>query len=200
MSQLDFHSRAIGWLKIVLPLAALALLSTLFLVARTVNPEDAIPFAEVDVADRIREPRMTEATFATVTDDGGSLTIEAAEVRPDSQDGSGTAKALTGVLELPGGSTANLQAAAAHLDSGNRLIKLTGGVDIDTSSGWRLHTDSLDASMDRTRVYAETAVDAEGPAGHVTADSMQIEESTQIPGKYVLVFNGSVKLIYTPEN
>ena len=40
-------------------LSALAILSTLFLVADQIDPEDALPFAEVDVEDLAREPRMT---------------------------------------------------------------------------------------------------------------------------------------------
>ena len=192
MSQLDFHSKAIGWLKIILPLAALALLSTLFLVARTVNPEDAIPFAEVDVADRIREPRMTDATFVTIT-------IDAAEVRPDTENGSGRATTMTGMLEMPGGATANLKAAGALMDSAKRLVTLSGGVEIATSTGWVLHTEALKALLDRTEISADQPVMAEGPAGKVTADTMRIAESSEMPGKYVLVFNGRVKLIYSPE-
>ena len=199
MSQLDFHSKAIGWLKIILPLAALALLSTLFLVARTVNPEDAIPFAEVNVADRIREPRMTDATFVTITDDGSSLTIDAAEVRPDTENGSGRATTMTGMLEMPGGVTANLKAAGALMDSAKRLVTLSGGVEIATSTGWVLHTEALKALLDRTEISADQPVMAEGPAGKVTADTMRIAESSEMPGKYVLVFNGRVKLIYSPE-
>ena len=72
---MDSHSRLVGWLKVALPLTALALLSTLFLVARKIDPEAALPYAEVDVAERIREPRMTAPTYAGVTEDGATLTI-----------------------------------------------------------------------------------------------------------------------------
>ncbi|MBL9052753.1 MAG: hypothetical protein JNN02_03385, partial [Tabrizicola sp.] len=49
MAGTDAHTRVVTWLKVLLPLAALAILSTLFLLADQINPDDALPFAEVDV-------------------------------------------------------------------------------------------------------------------------------------------------------
>ncbi len=43
------YSRVVAWLKILLPLLALAILSTLFLVARTIDPAQNIPYADVDI-------------------------------------------------------------------------------------------------------------------------------------------------------
>ena len=65
MARADFHSRLVGWLKVVLPLAALAILSTLFLLADLIDPTAAIPYAEVDVEDLARDPRWgrTEETY-----------------------------------------------------------------------------------------------------------------------------------------
>ena len=57
-------SRWVALLKIVLPLIALALLSSIFLLSRTIDPTATIPFTEVDVEDRVREPRLTEPKFS----------------------------------------------------------------------------------------------------------------------------------------
>ena len=59
---LDGWSRLVAALKVLLPLAALAILSTLFLVSNRINPEDALPYADVDVEARLREPRITAPT------------------------------------------------------------------------------------------------------------------------------------------
>ena len=37
------RSRIVAWLRVLLPLAALAILSTLFLLGRKPDPDDAIP-------------------------------------------------------------------------------------------------------------------------------------------------------------
>ena len=60
----NLHSRLVGVLKVLLPLLALAILSTLFLVSRKINPEDAIPYADVDIEDRLRDPKMTGAALS----------------------------------------------------------------------------------------------------------------------------------------
>ena len=52
----NLHSRLVYWLKITLPLVALMILSSVFLLSRSIRPEDAIPFAEVDIADRVTPP------------------------------------------------------------------------------------------------------------------------------------------------
>ncbi|WP_103335227.1 LPS export ABC transporter periplasmic protein LptC [Pseudotabrizicola formosa] len=201
MMDADFHTRLIGWLKVILPLAALALLSTLFLVARTINPDDALPYAEVDVEDRLREPRMTAPTYAGLTSDGAALSVSADDARPVAADGSGaSASALTGLLETPDGGTTRLVAGAGRLDPAARQVLLSGGVTVSSSSGWTVVGDRLTAAMDTTDIALPDPVTATGPAGVVTADTMRLTQDARHTGAYVLVFNGTVKLIYTPTN
>lgn len=201
MSDIDTHSRLIAWLKIVLPLVALVILSTLFLLARVIDPEKAIPYADVDVAERLREPRMTEPTYAGMTEDGAALTLLAEEARPDASDPkSGEATALVGTLETPDGGKTSLTAQKARLDGTARRVDLAGGVTIVSPAGWRVESEKMSAMMDVTEVTAPTRVRAEGPAGVVTADGMTLTSPGEMKGRYLLVFNGNVKLVYQPPN
>ena len=77
-----WHSRLVSVLKVLLPLIALVLLSTLFLFSRKINPEDAIPYASVDVEDRLRDPKMTGAGLSGMTADGSAISVTAAERIP----------------------------------------------------------------------------------------------------------------------
>ena len=45
---MDRYSRMVAIFKVLLPLAALAILSTLFLLSRTIDPTTTIPFADQD--------------------------------------------------------------------------------------------------------------------------------------------------------
>jgi lipopolysaccharide export system protein LptC len=194
----DLHSRVVAWAKILLPLAALALLSTLFLFARAIDPEDAIPYATVDVEDRIREPRMTAPTYSGVTSDGASLSVRAAEARPGRSDGATTAQALTARLETPDGALTDLAAASGALDDGAGILSLMGDVRMTTSTGYTVESQAMTARLDRTGLASPGAVRATGPVGTITATGMSLEQ-TDTPGDYVLVFKGRVRLIYTPE-
>lgn len=194
----NLHSRIVAWLKVILPLAALASLSMLFMVSRTVNPEDAIPYARVDVEDRIREPRMTLPSYAGVTSDGSSLTVTADEARPgaDGTPEAGRALAVKGRLETPDGGSTDLEAATAQIDPDGSRILFSGGVTVTTSTGYRVQSPEMTAGLKTTDVSSSGGdVRADGPLGNIRADEMRL---TQEVGGYVLVFNGRVRLIYEP--
>jgi len=73
-------------MKILLPLAALGLLSTLFLLSRTVDPNQPIPVAEVGLEQRAQKQGASNATFTGVTDEGDLIKLNAEVARPDAKD------------------------------------------------------------------------------------------------------------------
>ena len=198
MARADAHTRIVGWLKVALPLLALAILSTLFLVADRIDPEDALPYAEVDVEDRAREPRMTAPSYAGTTSDGAALTLTAEEARPGTQDSPAKARGLRLDLTTPDGATTELRAATAVMDQAARLLVLSGGVTVTTGTGYRLETPEVAARLDRTGLESRGEVTATGPVGQIRADGMRLDQDNQTPGAYLLVFNGGVRLVYRP--
>lgn len=194
----DTHSRVVAMAKIALPLLALGILSTLFLFARTVDPTNAVPYADVDVAERAREPRLTAPTYAGVTSDGAALTVRAAEARPDIGSGT-TAQTLSARLDTPDGARTDLTADRMTIDDLSGLLSLNGNVMLVTTSGYRVTTDTLTARLDRTGLIAPGTVAAVAPAGTITAQGMTLTQSAD-PDTYVLVFKGRVKLLYDPLN
>ena len=198
MARVDRHTRLVGWLKVILPLTALAILSTLFLVARRVDPEAALPYAEVDVEDLAREPRMTAPTYAGTTEDGAALTLSASEARPAADGTPAKAAGLRLELATPDGGQTELLAAEAVMDDATRQVLMSGGVVLTTSSGYRLETAEVAAKLDRTGLESRAPVVATGPAGEIRAESMVLSQDNRTPGAYVLVFKGGVRLIYQP--
>ncbi len=195
----NFHSTVVAWLKVALPLVALAILSTLFLVSRTIDPADAIPFAEVDIEDRVREPRLTNPTWAGVTDDGAALTIAAAEARPEREGTTeASANSLVAELQTPDGGSAKLVAAHGVLDATTNSFKVDGGVTITTSTGYELETEALTAALDRTSIISEGEVHGTGSAGTITAGLMEITHQSDGSDTYLLVFKNGVRLLYLP--
>lgn len=198
MARIDRHTRVVGWLKVALPLAALAILSTLFLVARRIDPEAALPYAEVDVEDLAREPRMTAPTYAGTTEDGSALTLSADEARPAAEGQPAQAAGLRLDLATPDGGRTELVAAEARMDDSSRQVVLSGGVMLTTSTGYRLETAEVAAKLDRTGLESRAPVKATGPAGEITAEGMVLSQDNRTPGAYVLVFKGGVRLVYQP--
>lgn len=194
----NLHSRVVFWLKILLPLTALALLATLFLFGRGVRPEDAIPYASSDIADRAKEPRLTDAAYSGMTNDGSALTIKAAEARPGvaGSTNAGTATKIDSLLEMPGGGTATMVAGAGRLDDMAHEAILTGGVDLVSSTGYRVISDGMRVGLGETEVTSLGPVTATGPGVKIDAKAMHL--GLDATGGYLLDFTGGVTLIYQP--
>jgi lipopolysaccharide export system protein LptC len=194
----DRHTRVVGWLKVTLPLLALAILATLFLLADQIDPEAALPYAEVDVADRARELRMTAPSYAGLTSDGASLTLTADEARPAAPDAPAKAQGLVLELETPDGARTELRSASAEIDQTRQQLILSGGVKITTDTGYSMDTAEVLARMDRSGLESQGAVTATGPVGDLSSGGMVLTQDSKTPGAYVLVFNRGVRLVYQP--
>ncbi|WP_334191243.1 hypothetical protein [Pararhodobacter sp.] len=195
------YSRTVGILKVLLPLTALTLLSLVFLLARTVDPTQAITNAEIDVEDRARDPRLSGARFAGVTEDGAALTIVAETARSDP--GATMRLEVTGLdLQLEGRDGETMHAAARDgiIDRGRGSFELAGGLEVSVSPGYRLATERLTGLLDTTRMRAPGAVEGSAPAGRIQAGNMEMRADSTDGAGYVLVFGGGVRLNYQPEN
>src|SRR5687768_1056659 len=67
------RSRVVAWAKVLLPLGALGLLSTVFLLAREPLGVIDIPYAELE--EIAREPRIDRPRLAGVAPDGTTVTL-----------------------------------------------------------------------------------------------------------------------------
>lgn len=193
------YSRLVYWLKILLPLAALAILSTMFLVARTIDPSRAIPYAKVDVNALARDSRITNPSYSGVTSDGSAVAVSASEARPiPDQPGRASATDLAARIDTPGGGSAAMRSATGEIDTPANRISLTGDVHLDTSTDYHIRTAHLTAALNETRVEATGGVTATGPRVTLTALALTLLPDTTDKTEYVLVFNGDVKLVYQP--
>lgn len=187
------RTRTVRWLRVLLPLAALAMLSTLFLFSRGGDSESQIPYADVDAEAMARDPRVVAPEYAGVTDDGAALTLRATQAAPGQ--GGGRAQDLRLDWRRPDGLRADLTAPRAGVADG--AIRLEGGVRMTTSSGWRLDAQSVEAATDRSRIAARDGVKAEAPFGSLTAQRMELAPGDGQDAS-VLSFSGDVRLIYRP--
>jgi lipopolysaccharide export system protein LptC len=199
------HSRIVAWLKIALPLAALGILSTLFLFSRGLNPEDALPYAEVDLEEIAREARLSAPQYSGVTEDGAAVIVTAKSATPDPENAKrATASELHMALDAADGLRTELAAASGEIDTAAGNVMLDGGVRLQTSSGYTLTSPSMTSALARTAIAATGPVVATAPYGNITAGGMTLDAADPASGAagkgtYVLIFNNGVKLIYQPE-
>ncbi|MEM9797676.1 MAG: LPS export ABC transporter periplasmic protein LptC [Pseudomonadota bacterium] len=175
----------------------MAILSTLFLLARTVDPADAIPTAGVDVSERARDQQLTGPRFSGVSGEGTTFDLSAMAARPDPADPRRmSADAPRLVLVDPEGGNAIVAAQDAEVDTGRRSLILTGDVIIETSTGYALQTRRLEGTLGDLRVTAPGEVRGHGPLGTIRAGAMRIDDAAE--GGARLLFTDGVELLYEP--
>ncbi len=191
------YSRLIAWLKILLPLGALALLSTIFLYSR--GPD---PIATIPVLTGGADPTLTEQIgspfYAGTTENGQGLTLAARQARFSDPDNSGLiADDLRAVIDIRDGNRIVIDATVGQMDEGDRL-RLRDGVVLDSSSGYTVRTDGLDAEIDRVAIESTSDVEAVGPGLTLSAGKLRVEENATTQD-IQLLFTDGVKLIYIPQ-
>ncbi len=197
--QADRYSRLIGWLKVLLPLAALGLLSTLFLLSRVIDPEAVIPFADKEIQDRLRDQQVTGPIYHAVTADGDQISFAAEKLtRPEGQTGANEAEDVEVTMDLTSGASVVLNARKGQIDIEGNTADLDEDVVITTSTGYRILSDRLVTQLSTLDVTSPGPVHADGPVGTLDAGTMTINAGKA--GKPAqLIFTNGVKLVYVPQ-
>ena len=191
------YSRLIAWLKILLPLGALILLSTIFLYSRGPDPISTIPVLSGG-GDPSKTEQIGSPFYAGTTDNGQGLTLAARQVRMLDSDGAGVvADDLRAVIDVRDGNRITIDARTGRMQEGDMLL-LRDGVTLESSSGYTVTTNGLNAEIDRVAIESTEAVDATGPGLTLSAGKLRVEESSDT-NDIQLLFTDGVKLVYTPQ-
>lgn len=194
------YSQIVAGLKVLLPVIALALLSTLFLFSRTNDPTRNLPVSTVEsLKDRTSET-ATGATYSGMTDNGAEVTMRAQMARPDPDRVDRLiAETFDATIDFEDGSRVHITAPDAEMDNAAATARLTGGVDIDSSTGYRIRTEALTSSMTRVEIESDGAVSATGPSGTLDAGKLRIEAADgpdAKDGDVQLLFTDGVRMVY----
>ncbi len=195
----DRYSRLVSWLKVLFPLMALGILSTLFLLSRAIDPEAQIPFADKEIQDRLRDQQVTGPFFTGTTVDGDQIMFSAEKLTtPDGQIAANEAETIKAVVDVAQGTTITLTAARALFDVAKDHAELTGDVLIETSTGYRLSSDLLTSAMSSLSLTSPGPVVGNTPAGILNAGSMTLS-APKDGAPPQLIFTNGVKLVYRPK-
>ena len=195
---MDHYSRMIALLKVLLPLMALALLSTLFLLSRNTEPMASIPFAEAEVNERMRDQQITGPFFSGSTEQGDQISFSAGKIGVADGNGRVTAKDVSAQIDLSSGARLVFFADLGEVDIANDTSILSGKVLITTSTGYKINSERLVSAMTSLNIESPNEIIAEGPLGTFSAGSMRLTFSEKT--KFTqMIFTNAVKLIYDPK-
>lgn len=193
------YSRLVAWLKILLPLLALGLLSTIFLLSRSNDPVSKVPFASaLQRAGDAATEMVSSPYYAGSTTRGDMVTITAKSARPVSK-GIIEADELAARIQMADGSELLLNSELATMREDEQKMNLRGGVVITSSTGYVLTSQSMVSSIDYIDVESLAPVQGEGPLGTLEAAKMRIQ-AIDDSNDVQMLFTGGVKMVYLPQN
>ena len=187
------YSRAVRWLKILLPLAAVVLLSTIFLI-----DDDRIDFDEtllgdlpegLDFEEGVLSPRL-----AGEMEDGTPYSLRAEFAIPAS--GGYQLRDVTARLERPG-DPVELAAGTGLYSSEDRLLVLNGGVDLTTGGGATMLTEELRFGLTDRLLQIPGDLTIMAPGMILRADSARSTRTDD--GDDIVWFEGAVQLRIEPD-
>lgn len=190
----NLYSRFVGFTKVILPLMAVALLSTLFLFARNNGGSTEIPISELGTL--AREQRITAPEFSGVTADGSVIKISARFAKPE--DGSMESLSIsepTLSLDASDGTSLRIFAGEGVIDGASRTARLAGLARLETSSGYLMETTSLSADLDTGRIKSDGRLAIMAPFGELEAGRVEILVKSSGTGQEMHFTNG-VRLLY----
>ena len=194
--QNDAYSQFVSWAKVVLPLSAIVLLSTLFLIARNVGDTSQIPYA--DIEEIARQPRLSAPKMVGMSETGGTYTIEADVARQDPDTDNGLiAEAIVVNMTTIDGIQTTVSAGIGKLDSNAKVVTLDNLARVTTSDGYLMETRGLVTSLTDGSLETTDPLEVRAPYGSLTAGRLTITPDSDQP--QLIVFNNGVRLIYQPQ-
>ena len=187
----DAHSRLVGLAKVALPMAGLALLSGLFLLAGgDERPQAPLAPAAQGAA---REQRLSAPVHAGVTEKGQAIEVAADVARPDPRDPRlMEARGIRARMTTERGAEITLTAPEGRIDTAAGVATLTGGIRVegaDEETGpIEAETRGVRFDLRRGRAESEGPVAARAPMGTLDAGALTVEGDR-------IEFGGGVRLV-----
>lgn len=193
----NLYSQWVGWAKILLPLSGLALLSTLFLLAR--GPNDGTDISLERVVALAREQQVSAPEFSGLTDTGAVVVITARSARP-TQDRPDTADVddIRMRMNNPDGSTVDATGVVGEIDGRARTAYFSGLVRVQTSTGYTMETGGLTVTLDTGTAVSDGLLEIRAPMGNLTAGQVTFRYDSANT-RHQMLFTDGVRLIYTPQ-
>ena len=194
------YSRAVAWMKVLLPLGALAVMSALYFAAQRTGDLTQIFTAE-ELATLGAGLRLDNPRFAGVTEQGEPFAIRAEWALPDSaMPRLIDLERPEGEIVLSDGRTIAARAATGRMHRENKILVLEGGVVLDTSDGYHMETELVEIDLDANTANAPGPVSGTGPSGRIDAGSMRaaIGENGAGAGAGKIWFENRVRVVFIP--
>jgi lipopolysaccharide export system protein LptC len=196
------YSKFVGLLKVLLPIAALGILSTLFLLPDNRSAIRGIDKVSEEILELAASSGIGRPRFNGTTPGGASLEMWAKRIRPINEEKTITqATKIRARLEVDKFTGATATAGSGIVNTKTEIMLLSDGFVANTFSGYHFKTSGVTVVVATATATTTGPVFVSGSFGTIEADRASLREiETEDGVNYVVDFNGSVKLIYAPSS
>lgn len=193
------YSRAVAWMKVLLPLGAVAVIAALFLSAQKKGDLTDIFTAE-ELVTLGAGLRLDNPRFAGVTEEGEPYAIRADWALPDS-----AMPRLVDLerpraeIELKDGRTIAASASTGRMRREEKTLVLEGGVVLDTSDGYRVESNLIEIDLAAKTANGPGPVSGTGPNGEIQAGSFRVSAGKDGERDGKIWFENRVRLVFIPD-
>lgn len=99
-------------------------------------------------------------------------------------------KNLEADLTVDKGNWINARAKAGMVDMDSGALELRGGIDVFTTTGYELHSNSASANLKQSVIHGHEEVTGQGPQGTLRADEFHADRATNL-----LTLSGNVQMV-----
>ncbi|MCG7521715.1 hypothetical protein [Ruegeria sp. Ofav3-42] len=188
----------VQFFKVLLPLVAIAMLSTVFLLSRSIETNVSVPFTQKDIDERLADQIVTQPDYRGTTRKGEDVQIEATRATQGTGGEAPTAAEFRGRLGLLSGGVITLDSNSGMIRPDKNTATFVGDVVITTTDGIVVTTDLLNTALDEIRGDTPGQVDGTGIIGDFTAGKMTFGTEKK-DGPVHIIFTDGVKLVYEPQ-
>jgi len=193
----DGYSALVAWLKTLLPIVALGLLSTIFLFSGKVDVTQSLPYAEHNIAEIIREQRITQPYFTGTPSNGTEIALSAAYASPQVENAHILEITdLSVVLRSTSDRMVQVTAGRGALDSARQTAQISTDVHIAALPDFWVTTEALDMNFNQGFISAKGGFQGVTALGAITAGEMHLQMTAD---DQQIVFLNDVRLVYSPK-
>jgi lipopolysaccharide export system protein LptC len=193
----DGYSALVAWLKTLLPIVALGLLSTIFLFSGKVDVTQSFPYAEHNIAEIIREQRITQPYFTGIASNGTEIALSAAYASPQVENAHILEITdLSVVLRSTSDRMVQVTAGRGALDSARQTAQISTDVHIAALPDFWVITEALDMNFNQGFISAKGGFQGVTALGAITAREMHLQMTAD---DQQIVFLNDVRLVYSPK-
>jgi lipopolysaccharide export system protein LptC len=193
----DGYSALVAWLKTLLPIVALGLLSTIFLFSGIVDVTQSLPYTEHNIAEIVREQRITRPYFTGIASNGTEIALSAAYASPQIENAHILEITdLSVVLRSTSDRMVQVTAGRGALDSATQTAQISTNVHIAALPDFWVTTQALDMNLNQGVVSAKGGFQGVTSLGAITAGEMHLQMTAD---DQQIVFLNDVRLVYSPK-